>query len=165
MSMKTRYRARNGVSGDELKQQFEQHTPYLNALSDEGRNFHTLPPSVATDRPDYAPGEMVTITANGFKRKSTITFAIADLPSDRGDDGGSPDVYAPFSVTDGGIGDLDGQVNGQVVTRWLVPTDDNGSGSGTPDALNATLKLTATGSDGQVARTMFTDAGKQRHLP
>jgi uncharacterized repeat protein (TIGR01451 family) len=40
-----------------------------------------------------------------------------------------------------------------------VPTDNNGTGSGTPDALNGTLILTATGSDGQMATTMFMDSG------
>ncbi|HBE54365.1 MAG TPA: hypothetical protein DDW76_37865, partial [Cyanobacteria bacterium UBA11369] len=57
--------------------------------------------------------------------------------------------------------------NGQVVTTWFVPIDNNGSDSGIPDALNATLNLTATGagadgtfgtSDDQVATTTFTDA-------
>jgi hypothetical protein len=56
------------------------------------------------------------------------------------------------------MGDLDGTTNGTVKTSWYVPIDNNGSGSGTPDALNATLLLTATGSDGQVARWSFTDS-------
>ena len=117
-------------------------------------------PRISTDKDDYAPGELVTITASGFQEGTSLTFAIADLPTDRGDDGGAPDVYAPFTVTDGGNGDLDGVRNGEVVTQWLVPTDDNGSGSGIPDALNATLVLVATGNDGQVATTTFTDAGQ-----
>jgi hypothetical protein len=123
----------------------------LSVLSDEGV------PSVATDRPDYAPGETAKITASDFAVGSTIEFAIADDPNRPGDDGDA-DVYPPFSITDGGAGDLDGVANGEVITDWFVPTDDNGSGGGTPDALNATLNLTATGRDGQVAATTFTDA-------
>jgi hypothetical protein len=113
--------------------------------------------SVTTDKPDYSPGEEAVITASGFRPGDTVTFAIADDPKDPGDDGDA-DTYAPFSVTDGGAGDLDGKVNGTVVTRWRIPTDNNGSGRGTPDALNASLQLTATGTDGKVATTTFTDA-------
>ena len=114
-------------------------------------------PIVVTDKDDYAPGATAQITASGFALGSTIAFSIADDPNRPGDDGDA-DVYQPFAITDGGAGDLDGVVNGQVVTSWLVPTDNNGTGSGTPDALNATLNLTATGSDGRVATTIFTDS-------
>ncbi|OBQ17337.1 MAG: hypothetical protein AN481_18935, partial [Aphanizomenon flos-aquae LD13] len=115
--------------------------------------------TVSTDKADYAPGETVKITAGGFAKGSTITFVIADDPSDFGDDG-DRDFYtlSPNPITDGGVADLDGNANGEVVTTWFVPTDNNGTGSGTPDALNGTLILTATGSDGQAATTMFMDA-------
>ena len=113
---------------------------------------------VSTDKADYAPGETVKITAGGFAKDSTIQFEIKDDPNDPGDDG-EADVYKPFSITDGGAGDLDGIANGQVLAAWGVPTDNNGTGSGTPDALNGTLILTATGSDGQMATTMFMDSG------
>jgi hypothetical protein len=62
---------------------------------------------------------------------------------------------------------LDDIANGEVLVVWRVPTDNNGTGSGTPDASNARLILTATGSgadrtfgttDDQVATTTFTDA-------
>ncbi len=142
----------------------------LTALGSKGQTAQVLftdsGATVVTDKADYAPGETVTITASGFAVGSTIEFAIADDPSDPGDDGNA-DVYAPFAVTDGGAGDLDGSPNGQVVTTWVVPTTNDGTGSGTPDALNATLNLTATGSgadgtfgtsDDQVATTTFTDA-------
>jgi hypothetical protein len=114
-------------------------------------------PRVSTDKADYAPGETVVISASGFRPGETITFAIADDPLDPGDDGDA-DIYTPFSITDGGEGDLDGQRNGHVETSWQVPGDDDGSGSGTPDALNATLKLMATGTNGQVASYTFTDS-------
>ncbi|MFO0076735.1 MAG: hypothetical protein ACK531_10725, partial [Cyanobacteriota bacterium] len=117
-----------------------------------------LAPSVITDKLDYRPGETAMITASGFRPGETITFSIADDPQDPGDDGDA-DLYQPFSVKDGGAGELDGKAHGQVVTTWFVPTDDDGSGSGTPDALNASLLLTAMGSEGQMASVMFTDSG------
>ena len=113
--------------------------------------------TVSTDKSNYSPGDIVVITARGFAIGSTITFAIEDDPNDPGDDG-EADVYKPFSVTDGGSGDSDGIPDGQVLVAWRVPTDNNGTGSGIPDALNATLNLTATGPDGQAATTMFMDA-------
>ncbi|MFN5241997.1 MAG: hypothetical protein ACK5WC_00530, partial [Aphanizomenon sp.] len=113
---------------------------------------------VSTDKADYAPGETVKITAGGFAKDSTIQFEIKDDPNDPGDDG-EADVYKPFSITDGGAGDLDGIANGQVLAAWGVPTDNNGTGGGTPDALNGTLNLTATGLNSQVATTMFMDSG------
>jgi uncharacterized repeat protein (TIGR01451 family) len=118
----------------------------------EATNTVLLPeedPTVSTDKADYAPGATVTITASNFTPGSTILFEIADDKSDPGDDGDA-DVYEPFSVTDGGVRDLDGEANGTVVTTWVVPP--------APEALNATLNLTATGSGSQVATTTFTDA-------
>ena len=114
-------------------------------------------PSVSTDQPDYSPGERAVITAKGFKPGDEVTFAIADDPAAPGDDGDA-DVYQPFAVKDGSAADLDGQVNGQVVTTWRVPSDNNGTGAGVPDALNATLNLKAKGSGRAVAKTSFTDS-------
>jgi uncharacterized repeat protein (TIGR01451 family) len=122
--------------------------------------------TVSTDKNNYMPGDIVVITARGFAVGSTIEFAIEDDPDDFGDDGNA-DVYQPFSVTDGGASELDDIANGEVLVVWRVPTDNNGTGSGTPDASNARLILTATGSgadrtfgttDDQVATTTFTDA-------
>jgi uncharacterized repeat protein (TIGR01451 family) len=122
--------------------------------------------TVSTDKYNYMPGDIVVITARGFAVGSTIEFAIEDDPDDFGDDGNA-DVYQPFSVTDGGASELDDIANGEVLVVWRVPTDNNGTGSGTPDASNARLILTATGSgadrtfgttDDQVATTTFTDA-------
>jgi len=112
---------------------------------------------VSTDKADYAPGAKATITASGFAEGSTIQFAIADDPNHPGTDGVA-NVYKPFSITDGGAGDPDGAANGQVVTTWVVPPDPDGFGPAIASALGATLNLTATGSDGQVATTTFTDA-------
>lgn len=98
--------------------------------------------SVSTDKADYAPGSTVTITAEGFKEGSTIEFTIVDDPAGPGADG-DVDIYGSFYATDGGAGDLDGERNSTVLATWTVPCDDDGTGSGTPDALDATLLLTA----------------------
>ncbi|WP_247821498.1 DUF4082 domain-containing protein [Bradyrhizobium sp. 187] len=107
--------------------------------------------SVTTDHADYAPGSTATFTANGMRFGAPITFQIADLPSAPGIDG-NPDTYAPFTITDGGSGDVDGLLNGTVVARWQVPADGRATG--------ATMKLTAT-SGSQTATTTFTDANNK----
>src|SRR5205085_2594375 len=54
----------------------------------------------------------------------------------------------PWSVTDGGAGDLDGAADGHIYTTWQVPQD----------AANSTLQVTATGeTSGLTARNTFTD--------
>src|SRR5262249_33434080 len=68
-------------------------------------------PVISTDQADYAPGDTVTINLSGIDAGSTYTFQVQDLPSAPGADGGV-DVYKPFTVTDGGKGDLDGTANG-----------------------------------------------------
>src|SRR5262245_17437008 len=104
--------------------------------------------NVSTNKLDYAPGEVVTITLVDITIGSTFTFHITDSPADPGDDGVA-NSYPTFSVVDGGAGDLDGIANGKIVTEWTVPTD------GSPN--NATLDLTAT--DGTTTlTTQFTDA-------
>jgi len=123
--------------------------------------------AVKTDLEDYAPGSTAYITATGFKPGSTIEFAIQEDANRPGDDG-IANIYTPFYVTDGGEGDLDGEVDGNITTTWFVPSDPDGDGPEVASALNATLHLTATGNgtdatfgtaDDQVARTTFTDAG------
>lgn len=114
-------------------------------------------PTVTTDKADYAPGETAEITGNGFTPGSEVVVQIVDDPTKPGDDG-DIDEYQPITV----ITDEFGSFN----TTWFVPTDDDGTGAGTPDALNATLFLTATGTgadgvfgtdDDQEAETIFTD--------
>ena len=80
-----------------------------------------------------------------------MAFQIADLASNPGVNG-IADVYAPFRVTDGGAGDLDGRANGTVVANWQVPADGRATG--------AQLQLTAT-SNGQTATTTFSDAANK----
>src|SRR5262249_55611913 len=55
-----------------------------------------------------APGSTATFTATGTTIGGSVTFAVADDPANPGDDGDA-DIYAPLTVTDGGVGDLDGQ--------------------------------------------------------
>ncbi len=117
-------------------------------------------PTVTTDKDDYAPGETAAITGSGFTPGSEVVIQIVDDPTDPGDDG-DVDEYQPITV----IADEFGSIS----TTWFVPTDDDGTSSGTPDALNATLLLTATGTgidgvlgtdDDLVAMTTFTDGRK-----
>ncbi|PTR29621.1 DUF5801 repeats-in-toxin domain-containing protein, partial [Pseudomonas sp. GV085] len=128
----------------------------------------TYIPTVTTNLEDYAPGSTAIITASGFAAGSTVTLEV-DHAVGAGADGvwgTSDDVlntnmgagHEPWSVTDGGAGDLDGQVNGSVTTSWYVNPDDSAG---------ATFLLTATsaGADGvlgtgddAVATASFTDS-------
>ncbi|MFM2081034.1 MAG: hypothetical protein RLZZ219_1716, partial [Cyanobacteriota bacterium] len=99
-------------------------------------------PWVSTDKADYAPGQVVIITASGFTPRAAVRFTLRDLDEDPGADGDADD-YGSFLVVDGSAEDLDGEVNGTIVTHWRVPTTNNGQISDTPDALDATLRLTA----------------------
>jgi uncharacterized repeat protein (TIGR01451 family) len=120
--------------------------------------------TLTTNKKDYLPGETVTFTLSQFDPGSSFVFAVRDSASDPGDDGVA-NVYSPFWVTDGGLGDRDGLVNGQIVAQWVVPADPDGAGPQVAPALNATLEATAStastsGTGGVVvASTTFTDAG------
>jgi uncharacterized repeat protein (TIGR01451 family) len=120
--------------------------------------------TLTTNKKDYLPGETVTFTLSQFDPGSSFVFAVRDSASDPGDDGVA-NVYSPFWVTDGGLGDRDGLVNGQIVAQWVVPADPDGAGPQVAPALNARLEATAStastsGTGGVVvASTTFTDAG------
>jgi len=98
--------------------------------------------------PDTAPGRIVAISLSGIKIGSTYTFQVRHLPYAPSANG---EVHAskPFTVTDGGEGDLDGNRNGQIVTTWTIHDD--------LDLVNVTLSLTATGNDGRVASTTLAE--------
>jgi VCBS repeat-containing protein len=104
--------------------------------------------TVTTDKADYAPGSTGTFIVAGVNSGSSVGFQIADLASNPGING-IADVYAPFSVTDGGTGDADGLANGAVVAKWQVPADGSATG--------AVLQVTAA-SDNQTATTTFSDS-------
>jgi uncharacterized repeat protein (TIGR01451 family) len=115
--------------------------------------------TVKTNKEDYQPGETAYITASGFNLGESVEFQVLHLNS--GADGvfgttddvtidTSGDGHEPWRVKDGGKYDLDGQVNGSVLTTWYVNPDDSA---------NATFQLTATGlHSGAVATDIFTDS-------
>ena len=109
---------------------------------------------VTTNQPDYAPESTAYITAAGFDLQEVVQFQVVHT------DAIYLIEYQPWEVTDGdatpaytdGSGilhqpDLDGIVDGNIQTTWMV--------GNIPDA---TLQLTATGlSSNQIATTTFTD--------
>ncbi|MBR0875610.1 hypothetical protein JQ633_35015, partial [Bradyrhizobium tropiciagri] len=115
------------------------------------------PFSVSTDQPDYSPGAIASITANGIEPGATVQFSVAHV--DPGPDGlyGTADdkltydlsgTTEPWTATDGGFGDLDGVVNGVIKTAWNVGLD----------AAGQSFMLSATNSAaGLISTTAFTD--------
>ncbi|MHC2335471.1 beta strand repeat-containing protein [Bradyrhizobium sp. USDA 4454] len=99
--------------------------------------------SLVTDRPDYSPGSTALFTAN-VGVGDTVTFNVVDVA-------GTPvsGTNAPWAVTDGGAGDLDGLVNGVIQTNWLVGQD----AAGEAFVLSATDQAA-----GLMMTTAFTDA-------
>ena len=83
-----------------------------------------LSAAIWTNRPDYLPGQIATITGSGFRVGETVDVHVVNLTSGA--------QYAPWSVTDGGAGDLDGKADQTIQTAWTVP--DN--------ALHSTLRST-----------------------
>ncbi len=113
---------------------------------------------VTTDQTDYVPGSTATFTATNVAVGGTVAFDVAHVV-DAGADGlvGTADDTlandlsgtAPWTVTDGGAGDLDGIANGVIVTSWNVGQD----------AANQSFVLSATDTaTGATATTTFTDA-------
>jgi len=108
--------------------------------------------TLKTDKPDYAPGQTATFTLSDIDFGALYNFTIVERSDDPGDDG-IANTYVLASITDGGEGDLDGFVNGQIVTSWIVPQS----------ALNATLDLFASSEEQRgtahnaEAMTTFTD--------
>ncbi|TPL60586.1 SdrD B-like domain-containing protein, partial [Mesorhizobium sp. B2-4-3] len=109
---------------------------------------------------DYAPGETVGITTTNIADGGTFTFQVAHLSA--GADGvlGTADdvltydltgTGTPWTVTDGGAGDLDGAANGSIQTSWYVNSD----------AAGQAFVLTASdATTGASATANFTDAPK-----
>src|SRR5207248_1144765 len=91
--------------------------------------------TVTTDQTDYLPGATAYITGSGFSPGETVKCQV--LHADGTFDNTTSGAHAPWYVTDGGAGDLDGVADGNIQTSWLVPADQ--------DELGATLELTATG--------------------
>ena len=82
-----------------------------------------LSAAVDTDLDDYAPGETAFITTSNDTTEGT-NFAIGETVlfqvtrTDGIED--YPSGNLPWSVTDGGEGDADGEANGSIQTSWLV---------------------------------------------
>ncbi|EAZ89108.1 SdrD B-like domain-containing protein [Crocosphaera chwakensis] len=108
--------------------------------------------TVTTDKLDYSPGETAIITATGFAVGETVEFQVNHIDPDTGEieilDGLGHNAW---QVIDGGVNDLDGVKNGEIVTEWYVNPDDS---------LGATFDLSAEGLDsGEIALHTFTDSG------
>jgi tRNA A37 threonylcarbamoyltransferase TsaD len=103
--------------------------------------------TVLTDKLDYAPAETALITASDFERGESVKFQVLHID-------GTPNTgngHEPWTVTDGGTGDLDGKRDGNISTTWFVDPDDS---------LGATFELSALGlSSGLFDTHIFTDAG------
>ncbi|MBI3908729.1 MAG: hypothetical protein HY309_25685, partial [Pseudomonas fluorescens] len=128
----------------------------------------TYIPTVTTNLKDYAPGSTAIITASGFAAGSTVTLEV-DHAIGAGADGvwgTSDDVldtntgagHEPWSVTDGGVGDLDGQVNGSVTTSWYVNPDDSAGATFLLTAAAAGADGVVGTADDAVATMSFTDS-------
>ena len=125
-------------------------------------------PTVSTDLSDYSPGSTATITANGFSAGSTVAFEV-DHATDAGADNlwGTPDDvlatdsgegHTPWYVTDGGAGDLDGQVNGSITTSWYVNPDDSAGATFLLSATAAGADQVYGSADDVMATASFTDS-------
>ncbi|WP_421722951.1 DUF7507 domain-containing protein [Bauldia sp.] len=93
--------------------------------------------AVTTNKSDYSPGEYATITgsvSNGGALRLQVShvdgpgtdgiFGTGDDYLDAGLNAASSD-HSLFVVVDGGWGDLDGEVNGQITVEWYVNPDDS----------------------------------------
>ena len=88
--------------------------------------------TVVTDKPDYAPSETAYISAAGFQIGEAVEFLVLHID-------GKPNTgngHTPWTVTDGGPNDIDGQADGNIETSWFVDPDDS---------FNSVFELTAVG--------------------
>src|SRR5262245_16036961 len=115
--------------------------PRLDLLEDR------LAPSASlwTDKLDYAPGETAFINGSGYAIGESVRL---EVTRSDGTLQGSPDN--PWTIVDGGAGDLDGVADGNFQTTWYVEPEF---------ATNQTLIATARGlSSGETASATFTDS-------
>src|SRR5262245_3742104 len=91
----------------------------------ESLEDRSLLASVATDKLDYLPGDTALIQATGYQVGEAVQFQV--LHTD-----GTPNTgngHTPWSVIDGGAGDMDGLANGNIKTSWYVDPDDSAGSS------------------------------------
>jgi hypothetical protein len=100
------------------------------------------PSTLSSNLPDYAPGDTAILTAGDFVPGESVEFRVVSDVAGPGQD--------PWTVVDGSANDMDGDINGTIVTSWLC--DPDGA------YIGATLTASATGDQGSYATTTFTDA-------
>src|SRR5438045_5403097 len=116
---------RSGISGGLIMATMYAYDSTSNTytLSDTGTftineaGAYVQPFSVSTDLPDYAPGSTATFTAN-VGVGDTVTFDVTDVAGTA-----VSGTNVPWTITDGGLGDLDGAANGVIQTTWAVGQD------------------------------------------
>src|SRR5215467_14523491 len=69
--------------------------------------------TLATDKPDYPPGDTVTFTGTGFLAGETVTLQV--LHDDGGFGTDSVDAHLPW--------DAIADENGNILTTWVIPPD------------------------------------------
>ncbi|MFL5340441.1 MAG: beta strand repeat-containing protein, partial [Gemmataceae bacterium] len=147
MSLWTRWLRRIGTSHQNARRnsKSKSHKPKRPRLGVDLLETRLVPSAtILTNQLDYAPGSTAIITGSGFQPGESVHLEV--LRSD-GTVEGTPDN--PWTITDGGQGDLDGVANGQFTTTWYVDP---------AYATNQTLTATATGlSSGETASVTFTD--------
>ncbi|VEP16415.1 hypothetical protein H1P_4470002 [Hyella patelloides LEGE 07179] len=139
----------------------QETTILVHNLDRETRNFNLLQEfkiddlstldtqsqTVTTDLDDYAPGSTAIISGNNFQVGETVELQILHTDGTPNTGGG----HTPWLITDGGLADLDGKVDGNFQTTWYVNPDDSA---------DSAFELTATGlNSNQAAITTFTDSG------
>lgn len=91
--------------------------------------------TIKTNQYDYPPGSTAIFTAYGYDVGTTLKFLVQHV-NNPGADGlwgtlddilgdNSGQGHTPWYVTDGGLGDLDGIANGNIITSWYVNPDDS----------------------------------------
>jgi hypothetical protein len=105
----------------------------------------TAPLTVSTDQSDYAPLSTAYITTTNLAAGGTVEFVVTDVAGTA-----VSGTNEPWSVTDGGAGDLDGVANGVVQTSWAVGAD----------AAGEAFVLSATDASGAAATAAFTDTSE-----
>jgi hypothetical protein len=93
-------------------------------------------PSVATDKPDYSPGQTVSITGSGWQSGEAVTLRVTH--ADGTIEGGAG--HDPWTIR--------AAPNGDIVSSWYVNPDDS---------VGSTFLLTAMGASGAAAQATFTD--------
>src|ERR1035437_4942584 len=101
--------------------------------------------TITTDKLDYPPGSVVTITGTGFQHEEPVKLQV--LHFDINGDNDTSAAHKPWVVN--------ADINGNVSATWTVPLDQ--------DELGATLKLTADGQTSLLhAEAIFTDAAANK---